>query len=318
MAIWIGIRNPFTAPMERSVTNADNIIIYHLFRLNVHKTEGAWQLAMYNDFATPANAFISAVGTLSGDKEAQTVLTSAFESVFKDMPSQLDIMDDLTRLVHAVNSDPYKLIWGRTRDRFYMGSYSDRIAALLGLANEMTAQTVPDGATAALAYKASIETAHADQQNRMTKVGTDSSSVEALRQTLIKKLNKNRGILISNFAELSNYDQLMEGYFPLNLLGDHAAKGHYQLIIPSGEFRKICIHTFKANEKIDIVGGDTDVWISTADNANNPISSGYKAVAGVTTRISPSELGDLTKKYVIATNNNLTTSCDLIFNIVKV
>ena len=314
---WQGAYNVFIIAMEIGLPNALAIVVYHLFRLDKHKTDGPTQLAMFNDFSVPAQQFISKMGTLTGDKEAQVQLTDIFESEFKDMSSMLDKFDDMTRVVHGKNTDEYKLIWGSTRNRFYQGGYDERLAALEGLATEMTTQTVPLGATAVLDYRTLIIQKHQTQANRIDSVGSDRVAIDQLRQILIKKLNKNRGGLIFSFGDLDDCQRRVNSYFPLNLLGDRSVKGHHQLIIPHGDFREVCIHTFLPNDKVELQIGGADVWISTSDNANAGITSGYHGVAGTSLTVLPSVFGDLTKKHIIATNVNLTESCDLIFNIIK-
>ncbi len=313
-----GSSNPCIKPMEQSIENAVNIVVYQLNRLIERQGDGAGFLAMLNDFQPEANNFLNLTGAQTGDKEAQVILTADFESEFSEMAPQLDGFDSLLRIVHAVGTTPYNLVMGRTRDRFYHGSYEMRIAALLGMSNEMTAQTVPDGATAVIAYRDGIILKHATQSAKIGQVGNDGSSVNTLRNSLIKKLNKNRGWLLFNYAMADDCEEQVNKFYPTNIMGDRSIKGHYQLIVPKVDFRKVCIHIFKADEMIDIEVGDADVWLSTADNANNAVPSGYKAVAHSILRINPSVLGDLTKKYIIATNVNMTTSTDLIFNIVKV
>ncbi len=317
MTGWQGAYNSFNIPMEKNHENSANITSYHLYRLDKHKIDGPWQLAMYNDFSVPANQYIAKFGLLEGDKEAQTKLTEYFETEFKEMSTKLDGFDDLVRLIHPVNSEKYDLIWGRTRERFYQGSYEIRLANLEGLATEMTTQLVPDGAAAVLAYKADIIAKHKTQQDRMDAVNIDLQAMNQLRKILIKKLHKNKGGLIFNFGDYDDCQRRVNSYFPLNLLGDRSLKGHYQLIVPKSNFRKICIHTWKLGEKVHIEAVGADLWISTAENADGPITSGYHIAAGTSITIDPLLLGDLTKKYVIATNVSLTDSCDLIFNIIK-
>jgi hypothetical protein len=314
---WTGAMNPFIKSMERSVAIAVLIVSYHLSRLLAHKDEGVWQLAMYNDFQTQANNFITMAGTKSGDLETQTVLTGVFESVFQDMAVKLGELDDLVRPVHGVHTNEYNLIWGRTLNRFYHGTYEDRIGALTTLAADMTTYTVPDGNIAVLAYIAEINAAHLAQRNRMTKEGNDAIAVNELRTTLTRKLYKNLGGLIFNFGDLADCEAKVKKYFPLNLVGDHFQKGHYQLIVPKGEFRRICIHTFKEGEMVFVSASGANVWISLADNADHAVYEGYLANDNDPQTIAPAVIGDLEKKYLIATNANLEESCDLIFNIIK-
>jgi hypothetical protein len=314
---WQGGANIFIISMEASLENALNIVVYHLYILTARQGEGAGFLAMLNDFSPDALLFINAVGVLTGDKEAKVILTDAFESEFKDMPAKLDEIDSLVRLVWAVGTDEYNLIMGRTRDRFYQGAYEQRLAALEGMATEMTTQGVPDGATAALAYRTLIKNRRLTQSTRMDKVGTDNTSINALRDRLTAKLNKNRGWLIFNYAEQADFQKQINAFFPLNLLGDRSVKGHYQLITPKADFRKICIHQFKEGEMVEIIVGAANVWISMADDATLPMPLNYKAIALSHVTVDPSVFGDLTKKYVMATNTDLTTSSDIIFNIIK-
>ncbi|MEI6489293.1 MAG: hypothetical protein WCP52_10035 [Bacteroidota bacterium] len=314
---WKGSSNPFIYSMERSLQNAVSIIVYHLYRLLAHKGESAGHLAMYTDFEPAATIVINLASKKTGDKESQSVLTADFESVFRDMSTKLDDFDSLVRAVHHVNTTPYNLIMGRTRDRFYNGSYEERIGALKAMEDIMTAQLVPLGAAAVKAYRLEIEARHEAQQLAMTEVGNDATDLMTNLAICTKKLNKNRGWLIFNHGDDDNCQAIVNTYYPLNLLGDRSAKGHYQLIVPKAEFRRICIHTFLPGESVDLVIGDADVWISMADDATHAIASGYRAVAGSTVTVNPTVFGDLTKKYVIATNASLTTSSDVIFNIVK-
>jgi hypothetical protein len=229
----------------------------------------------------------------------------------------LNQFDDLVRAVHHVNSEKYNMIWGRTRSRFYHGSYNARLGALDGLANAMTEQGVPLGATAVIAYHDNIVARHNEQQKRMSAKDGNRIDINTLRKILIKKLNKNRNGLMYFFGDDDLCEQIVKNYFPINLLGDRSIKGHHQLIVPKRSFRKIGIHTFKEGEKIKIEVSGSDVWICTADDAKRGKKSGYKAVNGTHVIIEPSELGDLNKKFLIATNDSLTASCNLIFNIIK-
>ncbi len=314
---WTGASNVFAYVLDRSIVLAVMIISYHLSRLFAHKGEGASQLAMYNDFEPSATSFLQFVGTKKGDITAQKELTKEFESEFKDMASKLDEFDSLTRDVHPVNSSKYNLIWGTNRYKYYQGSYDDRIASLFGLANEMTNQTVPLGAAAVLEYRTEIMDKHTAQRNRMVTVGNDKFSLSDLRYILSKKLNKNRGGLLFRYGDLDNCEELVKSYFPINLLGDHGMSGHYQMIVSKGDFDRVCIHLAKKGEKYYILAKGADLWISSADNSDNPVASGFLAKDGIPYTIEPEEIGDITKKFIMATNLNLTSSADLIFNIVK-
>ena len=314
---WQGASNPLIIPMEISVENALNIVVYHQIRLDAHKSDAQIIQDMLDDFLPVYTPFVDIIGTYSGDKESQVMLTGFFESEFSNMSFKLAEFNSLILDVYDVNSDDYKYIWGRTRDRFYHGSYEQRLAALLGFSKVLTEKTVPLGTTAVLAYRTEIINKHTTQQNRMDKVGLDSNTINDYRRILIKKLNKNRGGLIYLYGDDDDCQDEVNAFFPLNILGDRSQRGHYQLIIPKADFRRVCIHTPKPGEKYEVYALNADVWLSTADNADNPIPSGYKAVDGASNLIEPALIGDLSKKYIMATNVNIEKSCDLIFNIVK-
>ena len=309
--------NIFIAALEKGVSVAVLIISYHLSRLEAHKGEGAWQLAMYNDFLALATEFINIAGTKGGDLETQVMLTKIFESVFKDLPGKLDELDSLTRDIHPVNSDEYNLIWGRNRNRFYEGTYADRIGALFALATEMTTQGVPLGAAAALDCRTEIMAKQSSQRTRMTKVGNDAIRVDELRTLLSRKLYKNMGGLIFNFGDLEDCEEKVKKYYPLNLLGDHFQHGHYQFMVALAELKRVCIHLPKKGEQYYILVTGGDALIGSADNADYPITSGYLAKDGVGAYVDPEQIGDLTKKVIVVLNKSLTSSVDLIFNIIK-
>ena len=308
--------NPFIISMEISLQIALSIIYYHWTRLNARKGDGAWQLAMFNDFDVPAQKFFSLLGLKFGDLSMRKSLTSVFESSFKDMSSKLDEFDDLIRKIHPVNSADYKFIWGTNRNRFYNGNYMTRLAELKAFAAVMSAKSVPLGATAAENYHTEITDHHNEQQSMADKVKVDAADVEKTRQQLIDKMFKNMGILISQYAEDSNCQTLVQNYFPLNLLGNRSQKGHNQLIVPAADFRRVCIHEWKPGEKAEIYVTGADIWLCTADNADHHFYSGYKAIKDTRVTIEPLPMGDITKKYIIASNPDPVNSADLIFNII--
>jgi len=181
----------------------------------------------------------------------------------------------------------------------------------------MTNQNVPLGATAVSDYRTKIIDRDNKQHSRMDSVGQDSVKAGDFNQILTKKLYKNMGTLISQFGDNDNCEEMVKKYFPLNLLGSRAEKGHYQLMVPKATFRRICIHQWKEGEMAEMSVTGADLWISTADNANNPVTSGFLLKNGQIIIINPDQFGDLNKKFMIATNISLTDSADLIFNIVQ-
>lgn len=309
--------NPFIISMEISLQIALSIIYYHWTRLDTHKTDGTWQLDMFNDFDVPAQKFFTLMGLKFGDLNMRISLTSVFESSFKDMSIKLDEIDDLIRKVHPVNSADYKFIWGPNRNRFYNGNYMARLAELLAFANVMTAKSVPLGATAAEAYHTEITNNHNEQQGMADKVKTDAAEVEKTRQELICKLYKNMGGLIYHYGDQNNCQAIVQNYFPLNLIGDRSKKGHYQLIVPKAEHRRVAMHDWKPGEKIEGEAKGADAWVCTADDAEHHIYAGYKFVKDNKVTINPEQIGDITKKLILASNPDPENSCDLIFNIVK-
>ena len=312
-----GSFNVFTSGMERSLQNAVNIIAYVLARLFLHKGDGAMQLSMYTEMKTPGESFIQKASDKIGDKEIQAIDTEEYESEFKDMSTKLNEFETLVIQVFAINSSEYNKILGRTRNRFYRGSYLDRVGALKAMAKEMNNQGATDAADAVLAYITEIEAKHKEQISLMDRVSADRAAIENLRNTLIKKLYKVYGGLMYIYGDEDNSQQLVDSFFPINLLGERTQFGLYQLIVPSADFRRICIHLFQENEMVEVLAVGSDCWISTADNVISPIASGFMAKDGVSGIIDPKLFGDLSKKIIMATNVNLTSSCDLIFNIIK-
>jgi len=302
--------------MMRSLPIAVAIVIYHLSRLFVHKGDSAMHLAMYNDFATPANSFISKAGEKKGDFVTQITLTGFFEAEFKDMKMKLDHFEDLTRAIHGKNTKEYKLIWGATRDRFYNGSYADIVGYLNSLATAMDAQGVPLGKADVLAYITEINDIHLEQQTGIDKVGTDRLSVNALRKILIKKLDKNLGGLKYLYGDNDNCKEEVELFFPINLLGDRSERGHYQQIVSAAGIEKVAIHEYVEGDMAEILVTGGDAWLALGDNADNPITTGYLAKDGTRVTINWKAMGDITKKVVIVTNASMVNSIDLIFNII--
>ncbi len=313
-----GCSNPFEIPMNVSIPNSVGIVRYHLIRAEAHKGDSPLILAMYNDFSVPANQYIDLFGDRTGDKSTQVILTDIFKLEFKDMSKNLKKFNQLTLDVLDVDSDDYRLIWGFNRNRFYKGSYESRLAALAGLAKIMADKNVPLGATAVLDYRTDIINKHNAQQVGMDLVGNDTGAMYALNHILTKKLNKNRGVLFSLYGDDDDCEDKVKKFYPLNLLGSRSEFGHNQLIVPHSDFRRVCIHLPKEGETLDVLATGGDAWIALGDNANNPITSGFLAKDGVQTKgLKFDALGDITKKFIMATNVSLSNSCDLILNINK-
>jgi len=314
---WSGVSNPFENPMNASIPNSVGIVTYVNEMLYAHKGDGPLQLAMYNDFSVPAGAYIALFGDRTGDQAAQVELTDIFKIEFKDMAAQIKKFKKFVLDIYDEDSDEYRIIWGKNLNRFYRGSYDSRIGALQGLATKMTEKTVPLGAAAVLAFRTNIITKHATQHVGMDQVGNDTNSVYSSRKVLIKKLNKVRGILLGIYGDDDDCEAKVKRFFPVNLLGNRFVPGHHQLLVPKASFRRVCIHLPKKGETYEALVTGGDVWVATADNSNNPVASGYLFKDGVKVIIDPEDIGDITKKFIMATNVSLTTTVDLIFNIIK-
>ena len=100
-------------------------------------------------------------------------------------------------------------------------------------------------------------------------------------------------------------------------MGNRIVFGHHQLLVPMGDFRRVCIRSFKPGDTIEVLATGGDILLGISDNSNNPTTSGYLAKDGKKAIIKPEDMGDITQKIVMATNNNLTKTVDLIFNIIK-
>ncbi len=318
MSGWLGSRNPFKRPMEESMENAVNISVYELEKYLAWKDNAdPGFMAMYTDVKADIESLIE----MNGQQEEKSTISGAqtddLEALFTDMKPNLDEFDGLTRAIHAKGSLDYNSIWGANRYRFYKEGYQQRIAALTGLASNMTTFGVPLGAAAVTAYKEQLRLRRLAQHTAIGAGVDNSIAMKALVKILVKKFNKCRGWLNFHYAMADDCEAQVDSFFPLNLLRDHSNNGHYQLIVPSGDIRKVCIHLFKAGEMVELIIGDKDVWICTADDSHHPCTTGYLAIAGSHEIVDPTVFGDLTKKFVMGTNNNLTGSTDVIFNIIK-
>jgi len=314
---WTGGKNPIRFSMEKSVDNSTGITRYFLIRADANKGVSPAMLAMYNEFKVPAEAYLDKVGDRTGDESAQVQLTGIVKVKIKEMAPNLKKFNRLVLDIYEEDSDEYKLIWGKNRNRFYNGSFESRIEALTGLAAEMTTQAVPLGATAVLNAKTELLAKYGTQQTRMNKVDADTAAIISQREYLIKLLFKCYGVLIQTYGLNDNAEELIQQFFPLNLMGNRIVFGHHQLLVPMGSFRRVCIRTFKKGDTIEVLVIGGDVWLALTDNSDNPVTSGYLAKDGMKAIITPEDMGDIADKFVMATNVNLTKTVDLIFNIIK-
>jgi len=313
---WDGSHDFIKASMKYSMDNAEGIVDYYKNKVTQHQLDDPGILNLKNLVTPKAVQFIDLCGKYSGDVSGKLAQTSAKDVLIGDMRERMTAAKNIVIPVHGLGTLEYEIIYAGGLDDLYNGTYNQVIARLLGIANKMTLQSVPAAALYVNNYRTEIMNRHTSQQNDIQMITDDSILMKSLVVDLGRIINCGRGWLIFHFGGIENYETTVDSYFPLNLLRTHST-GHYQRIIPAAEFRRMCIHIFKPGERAELIVGDKDVWVSTAEDANHPQATGYHALAGSNVTIDPLLMGDPLKKYVIATNVDLTDSTDLIFNIIK-
>jgi hypothetical protein len=313
---WLGSHDYITPSMNASMENAEGIVDYYLNKVTAHQGDNAGILALKNAVATKAGQFLDIRAKYSGDIGAKLAQTEDQNSIRGDMKDTLWEAFNLVIPINGKGTLGFNTIYANGTDELYNGKHLNMVAGLGGLSNLMNANGCAAAGTVISNYRTTIINRHTAQQTAIQLINDDVISEKQLVTDLSAIINQGRGYLIFNYGGTVGYEASVNMYFPLNLLQSHPT-GHYQRIIPAGSFRRMCIHIFKPGEMAELIVGDKDVWVSTAADADHPQPTGYYAIAGSHVTVNPSVFGDPAKKFIIATNLDLTDSTDLIFNIIK-
>jgi hypothetical protein len=317
MSDWLGSHDYISPSMGQSFDNAEGIVDWYINKLTQHQGDDLGILALLTAISTKGTQFLDIIGKYSGDIDAKLAQTGDKNILIHDMKDNYHASQNIVIPVHGIDSLEFKAIYGGGTDDLYNGTYNQIVAKLAGIATNMTNNGVPAGATFINAYRTTIINRHNAQQQAIQLIADDIILARQLVAQLSTLINGGRGWLTFYYTGIaSDYEPLVNVFFALNLLKNHAT-GHYQRIIPAASFRRMCIHIFKPGEMVELIIGAENCWISTALDADHPVQNGYNAIAGSHVTVNPSVFGDPTKKFIIATNESLTANTDVIFNIIK-
>ena len=319
---WQASKNPFRAAMLESVANATGIVTFTRNALLVSSTNpdpGFMKIFKETDFLYQQVVVI--YGIKGSTETNKTANTANVELLFTGMKTNLDAFDDAVRAISAKGSLEYNSIWGKNRNRFYEGTYEERLSALLGLANAMDAYSdMGDAAKLVMTYYNSVLSAREIQQGLITSFKKDGVNGTTLLEACILQMDRNLGWLKFFYALQIDAQAQVNTFFDLAKIITYASKV-YPTNISKASWAVACIHTLKATDTIEIqVDGPEDVLICLKEDSKNPCgTTAYRATAGTKIKVlAPVIFPDLTAgRQIIGTNTSMAQATHFILSIIE-
>ena len=319
---WQGSKNPLRVPMLESVANAIGILTFTrnaLFANIGNPDPGFLQIFKETDFLYQQVLVI--YGAKGSAETAKTANTASVELLFTGMKTNLDAFDDAVRPVFGKGSLEYESVWGKTRDRFYQGSYEERISALLGLATAMHDYPALASAEGLVNdYYKSVLLGRETQQGLISSFKTDGVSGTTLIEACIKQMDRNLGWLKFFFALQTDAQAQVNNFFDLSKIITHASK-EYPVNVSKASWAVACIHTFKSTDMLEItVDGPEDVLICLKEDGKVPCgTTAYRGISGTKVKVLATVIfPDLTSgRQVIGTNTSMVQATHFIITIIE-
>jgi len=241
---------------------------------------------------------------------------------FKDMQPQIEHFQDVFRGIWGKKTTQYRGVWGRNLDRFYKGPYVVRGNAMLALSTatrDLGGAPIIALADEMLAYADLLKGTRTDQQGKMAAVKTSSTNIKNTVTSASTFLFKIYGRTIMLYAEDAGFEKLIAAIYPIGLLVEHPNPGHYPMIVSAGKLHRVCILNDKAGKKfvINMIDCLSNVLFTYSDDSQHAGLGGYEATMGLAAvTIEPREVGDITKKFIIATCLSPIDSAHFTFDII--
>lgn len=228
--------------------------------------------------------------------------TNILYQLIKELSStKIDNWDIAVQNIYNHKTTQYKALFSNGRKPFQTGKITNRIGAIKNLSDMM------DGDAALATIKADVDAfwilikdAAKEQKTAISERNVAKNNLEDARILICEEMYANLGSLISKYKKTP---EKAGDYFDLNTLRI-TAQTHYTKLIKSLKIYKICKHTFKEGDKINIYNnGLTDLIFYIAQHKEDkPTETSFTIASGEEKEIPVSLLGDITNKLLMAYN----------------
>ena len=316
--VWDGSKLHLKEPCMRSVVNCIGVIGYHNNQLEIRQGESPDILARFDEMNPKYLHLLDVTGNRIGGKEISKTYTGVLVDEFKEMAANLTHYKELTTPVFPKGTTGYSLIWSNNLDRFYNGTRGQKMLALKAMADQMDLTVALHTLSLeVMVYYNTLKDSQTTQHGEFGGLTGDTIAINAAVEACYLQGERDLGwFKFADFDQL-NFVELINAWFPIDLIKPAVHKFEYTHGVPIKSFDKVCIHIPKAGEKykITVVGGP--IQFCSSYDSKHPCTAGFTVAEGEPIIIDPSQLGNLLWKYIMVTNLSLTVASHYIFEIVK-
>ncbi len=310
-------KNPFMRAMISSVENAGTICAAILNALYDARLTDSRILDLYNYFLPLNTAVQNIIIALSGDMIRKKGATNQIEMTQEGLQPFIHAIFLAIENVYAKGTVGYKRLLAGGTASFYKVSKNGKLTRLNAL-NTAIGTDVSLAAVKVLVEDL-IEQLGGDikaQSTEIFHVKTDSASVK----TAVANAANGVWYVYHGLMMVYTLDPALAlALLPMEFIYKASKQTSKKVYVPKASIRKILSHLFKIGETITMKNnGTTDLWVGFAETVKDGVKAWYLLPAGETvTAINYNVLGDVTFKFVMVKNSDLTTSGDITFSINK-
>ncbi len=319
---WLASRNLFRVPMLESVANGMNIAIFSYNVLNLHKDDAdPGFLARFTETETVINIVISALGIKGTINSVKLAQTQSVQTMYAEIPAKIRDFEDLVIPVYKRSSIEFKSIFGPDHKRFNTGSYQQKETAIQSVSGAMDRYTGLTTISAeVMDYYDNLVASRQIQQGLISGFKTDSAELRNAMENMILQMDRNLGWLKFFYARILGGQALINAFFALDLIINHADNKIYPHSINKGAIKAVCRRDLKETDIIRItIDGPKDVMFYTAPNTKSPYTpdNSFRGKAGEIIEKPQKEVfPDVKGKQIMAYNPDPQNDSHFIFEII--
>ena len=298
-------KNPFTYVMELGIVIALTISKYVMDALNGYTGLDPKIIALKAYYKPKHDALVAEAAKKSSNVNIRKEDTKTIKKTIKDFGTELNDWVSQIIAVYKIGSEKYDLLMMGGRTSFTQGSREAKALLMNPLAQAIgDDEDLADLKAQVIGYREDFNAQTAKQSVDKTTVGTNIVEVSDAQKDCAKGLWYVYCQLIMVYID---NPLLALAFFPMDLIYKAEHEKRYGLLVPAHTFRKICIHLFKVGETVTLMNkGMIDLQVALSPKSKTLPETWYNLPAGTTVTINPALLGNITYKFMLVKNQDLT------------
>lgn len=303
--IWYYLVNVFLNSTKKNYFKAFTLSVFHDAAL-LGASSDAYFMGLYNVYHPLHLDYVTKYNLWKMKSTTAKSKTNILYQLIRELSStKIDDWDIAVQNIYKRKTTQYNALFSNGRKPFQSGKIADRSSAVKNLSDMM------DGDAALATIKADVEAFHVllrnaikDQKSAISERNIAKNDVEDARIIICEEMYANLGALIYKYKKTP---EKAGDYFDINTLRI-TIQTHYTKLVKPLKIYKICKHTFKADDKINIYNnGLTDLIFYIAQHKEDkPTITAFRIASGEEKEIPVSLLGDINNKLLLVYNPDET------------